>query len=168
MLSGVLSGEDVRLENSRAQPTSRGGIMSLKRSANPVDVHVGSRVRLRRMALGMSQEKLGEKLGLTFQQIQKYEKGANRIGASRLHAIARILDAPIQHFFDQMDDSMTGGDASGETQSEIVNVSDFVSTSEGMELNLAFTKIKDKKTRRRLADLVRSVAEERDDRKKCT
>ena len=72
------------------------------RKPNPVDVHVGGRVRLRRMLLGMSQEKLGEHLGLTFQQVQKYEKGANRIGASRLFDIARVLDVPIGYFFEEM------------------------------------------------------------------
>ena len=68
---------------------------------NPVDTHVGSRVRLRRMLLGMSQERLGESMGLTFQQVQKYEKGVNRIGASRLFQISRILDVPIQFFFEE-------------------------------------------------------------------
>src|SRR5512134_3751494 len=71
---------------------------------NPVDIHVGSRVRLRRTLLGLSQEKLGEAVGLTFQQIQKYERGANRIGASRLFEFSRILDVPVSFFFDDMDD----------------------------------------------------------------
>ena len=68
---------------------------------NPVDAHVGSRVRLRRMLLGMSQERLGESMGLTFQQVQKYEKGVNRIGASRLFQISKILDVPVQFFFEE-------------------------------------------------------------------
>ena len=72
------------------------------RKSNPVDIHVGGRVRLRRMLLGMSQEKLGESLGLTFQQIQKYEKGANRIGASRLFELARILGVNVQYFFEEL------------------------------------------------------------------
>src|SRR3982074_632911 len=67
---------------------------------NPVDVHVGSRVRLRRTLLGMSQEKLGEAIGLTFQQVQKYERGAHRTGASRLHELSRVLDVPVGFFFD--------------------------------------------------------------------
>src|SRR5512141_3123336 len=71
---------------------------------NPVDIHVGSRVRLRRTLLGMSQEKLGEAIGLTFQQVQKYERGANRIGASRLWDLSRVLDCPVSFFFDEMDD----------------------------------------------------------------
>jgi len=70
---------------------------------NPIDVHVGSRVRLRRNMLGLSQEKLGEAIGLTFQQVQKYERGANRIGASRLHDLSRVLDVPVSFFFDNMD-----------------------------------------------------------------
>src|SRR5215208_5533266 len=69
---------------------------------NPIDVHVGSRVRLRRTLLGMSQEKLGEAIGLTFQQVQKYERGANRIGASRLFDLSRVLDVPVSFFFDDM------------------------------------------------------------------
>ncbi|MBC7906900.1 MAG: helix-turn-helix transcriptional regulator [Rhodospirillaceae bacterium] len=73
---------------------------------NPVDVHVGSRVRLRRTLLGMSQETLGFKLALTFQQVQKYERGANRVGASRLFDIARVLDVPVQFFFDAMPDDV--------------------------------------------------------------
>src|ERR1700685_4720215 len=70
---------------------------------HPIDVHVGSRVRLRRNMLGLSQEKLGEALGLTFQQVQKYERGANRIGASRLHELSRVLDVPVQFFYDEED-----------------------------------------------------------------
>ncbi|RPI31359.1 MAG: XRE family transcriptional regulator, partial [Hyphomicrobiaceae bacterium] len=71
------------------------------RRPNPIDVHVGSRVRFRRMLLGMSQEKLGEKLGLTFQQIQKYEKGINRIGASRLFDLAQVLGVSVQFFYEE-------------------------------------------------------------------
>ena len=74
--------------------------MAAKKSPNPIDKHVGSRVRMRRMMLSMSQEKLGDALGVTFQQVQKYEKGANRIGASRLHHIARILQVPVAFFFE--------------------------------------------------------------------
>src|SRR5579862_3410669 len=72
---------------------------------NPVDVHVGSRVRLRRTLLGMSQEKLGDAIGLTFQQVQKYERGANRIGASRLYDLARVLDVPVSYFFEELGDN---------------------------------------------------------------
>ena len=82
---------------------------------NPVDVHVGSRVRLRRTMLGMSQEKLGEAIGLTFQQVQKYERGANRIGASRLHDLSCVLDVPVAYFFEEYGDGAgsAGADAIG-------------------------------------------------------
>src|SRR6186997_1732132 len=87
--------------------TARGrkssGRMASKGFPNPVDVHVGTRVRLRRTLLGLSQEKLGEAIGLTFQQVQKYERGANRIGASRLWDLSRVLDCPVSFFFDDMD-----------------------------------------------------------------
>ena len=73
---------------------------------NPIDVHVGNRVRLRRTRLGMSQERLGEALGLTFQQVQKYERGANRVGASRLYDLSRVLEVPVSYFFDDMDDEV--------------------------------------------------------------
>lgn len=107
------------------------------------------------MMAGVSQERLGEALGLTFQQIQKYEKGVNRIGASRLYAIAQFLDTPVQFFFAELPDAPTGGDAP-----ETHSVSAFVATPEGLELNLAFSRIQNSAARKRLADLVRSVAEE--------
>ena len=134
---------------------------------NPIDVHVGSRVRLRRMSLGMSQERLGRHLGLTFQQVQKYEKGVNRIGASRLYAIACVLDAPVQFFFEDMPAAAVAGLPSA-TETEVeaaeaggaIRVYDFVSSAEGLELNRSFQRITDQATRRRLAELVRSVAGE--------
>jgi transcriptional regulator with XRE-family HTH domain len=85
---------------------------------NPIDVHVGSRLRMRRMLVGMSQEKLGEHLDLTFQQVQKYEKGSNRISASRLFDMARILDVPVQFFFDDMPGQPTGKPAEGFSESQ--------------------------------------------------
>lgn len=124
----------------------------MTKQPNPIDEHVGARLRLRRMALGLSQEKLGERLGLTFQQVQKYEKGANRIGASRLYHISQILEVPVQYFFDELP---------GETEAapDVPPVSEFVATSEGLELNMAFSKIKDQATRKHLTQLVRSVAD---------
>src|SRR5271154_3437980 len=80
---------------------------TLSGKPNPIDVHVGNRVRLRRTLLGMSQEKLGEAIGLTFQQVQKYERGANRIGASRLFDLSRVLDVPVSFFFDDMSDDVS-------------------------------------------------------------
>ena len=122
---------------------------------NPIDIHVGGRVRLRRMMLGMSQEKLGEQLGITFQQIQKYEKGTNRIGASRLQNIATVLSVPVGFFFDGAPGNTATGAADSKSGSYVV---DFLSSSEGLQLNRAFVRIADSKVRRRIVDLVRSLA----------
>ena len=133
--------------------------MASKKSPNPIDIHVGSRVRLRRMMLGMSQEKLGEHLGITFQQIQKYEKGTNRIGASRLQAIARVLSVPPAFFFEDAPGVMpvSGNQGFDEPQSASYVV-DFLSSSEGLSLNKSFVRIKDSKTRKKIVDLVRTIA----------
>jgi len=123
------------------------------KKANPIDAQVGNRVRIRRMLIGMSQEKLGDLLGLTFQQVQKYEKGVNRIGAGRLFEIARILGVPIDFFYD--------GVASAESASAAAPpVMEFVSSGEGLQLSLAFMKIRDPKVRKRVLDLVKSLADE--------
>ncbi len=132
-----------------------------KRSMNPIDAHVGARVRLRRMLIGMSQEKLGELLGVTFQQVQKYEKGANRIGASRLYEVSHILDVPVQYFFDDMPAegdrpvARPHGFSDGDSEPFVM---DFVSSSEGLSLNRAYTRIKEGKLRRGILDLVRVIA----------
>jgi len=131
--------------------------MANKKQPNPIDIHVGSRVRLRRMMLGMSQEKLGESLGITFQQIQKYEKGTNRIGASRLQHIARVLTVPVAFFFEDA----PGGEPQAEGLAERQPahfVVDFLSSSDGIQLNKAFIRIKDAKLRRRIIDLIRAIA----------
>ena len=131
-----------------------------KKKPNPIDIHVGSRVRLRRTMLGMSQEKLGEALGITFQQIQKYEKGTNRVGASRLQNISTILNVPVSFFFeDAPSDPSTGQPGMAEANSSNYVV-DFLSSSEGLQLNRAFIKIPDPKVRRKLVDLVKSLASE--------
>jgi transcriptional regulator with XRE-family HTH domain len=126
---------------------------------NPVDAHVGSRVRLRRMLLGMSQERLGESMGLTFQQVQKYEKGVNRIGASRLFQISKILDVPVQFFFEEApyvgDTGQPGGMAEADSEAFIL---EFLNSREGLELNRAFVKIADAKVRKRVVDLVRTLS----------
>ena len=132
------------------------------RRANPMDVHVGGRVRMRRMLLGMSQEKLGEQLGLTFQQVQKYEKGVNRIGASRLFEMAKVLGVPVQFFYDDAPFGATGlvpavGFAERPSDSYVV---DFLATREGLELNKAFARITDPKIRKAICDLVKSLAGE--------
>jgi transcriptional regulator with XRE-family HTH domain len=132
-------------------------MMENKKKPNPVDTHVGSRVRLRRTMLGMSQEKLGEALGITFQQIQKYEKGSNRIGASRLQRISEVLNVAISFFFE---DLPGGAAAAGLAEPSGPDyVVDFLSTSEGLQLNRAFVKIGDPKVRRRIIDLVRSLGD---------
>lgn len=111
------------------------------------------------MMMGMSQEKLGEQLGLTFQQVQKYEKGQNRIGASRLYAISRILDAPIQYFFEDMPVELASAEIDGAGASEVdAQLSTFLASAEGLQLNLAFSQIKDSATRRRLSELVQALA----------
>lgn len=132
---------------------------SVKKVPNPIDKHVGSRVRMRRMFVGMSQEKLGESLGLTFQQVQKYEKGTNRIGASRLQQIAKVLGVPVEFFFDGAPaaDGIAGGGFAEAPSSSYV--SDFLSTSEGVQLTKAFIRIKDAKVRRRIVDLVAALAD---------
>jgi transcriptional regulator with XRE-family HTH domain len=126
----------------------------MTKKANPIDGQVGSRVRIRRMLIGMSQEKLGDLLGLTFQQVQKYEKGINRIGAGRLFEIARILDVPIDFFYDGVG---APSDGVGEARAPVM---EFVSSTEGLQLSLAFMKIRDPKVRKRVLDLVKSLAEE--------
>ena len=130
--------------------------MSTK-APNPVDKYVGSRVRMRRIMLGMSQEKLGEALGLTFQQVQKYEKGTNRVGASRIQQISEILRE-----IDRLCDSTRpSGTASSENFTEGTSpayVSDFLATSEGLALTRAFTRIPDAKLRRSIVELVEQIA----------
>jgi transcriptional regulator with XRE-family HTH domain len=131
------------------------------RRANPIDVHVGSRVRFRRMLLGMSQEKLGEKLGLTFQQIQKYEKGINRIGASRLFDLAQVLGVPVQFFYEEAPAAEPQPYLAGfgETLAESSIIA-FLRSRDGLELNRAFVRISDARARRAIVDLVRSLASE--------
>jgi transcriptional regulator with XRE-family HTH domain len=126
---------------------------------NPVDAHVGSRVRLRRMLLGMSQERLGESMGLTFQQVQKYEKGVNRIGASRLFQISKVLDVPVQFFFEEAPYTGDGNAVRGmaEPDSEAF-ILEFLNSREGLELNRAFVKICDAKVRKSVVDLVRALS----------
>lgn len=126
---------------------------------NPVDAHVGSRVRLRRMLLGMSQERLGESMGLTFQQVQKYEKGVNRIGASRLFQISKILDVPVQFFFEEAPYVGEPGSAPGMAESDSeAFILEFLNSREGLELNRAFVKIGDAKVRKSVVDLVRALS----------
>jgi transcriptional regulator with XRE-family HTH domain len=130
----------------------------MKKTPNPIDKHVGSRVRMRRLMLSLSQEKLGDALGLTFQQIQKYEKGTNRIGASRLQQISGILQVPVAFFFE-------GAPRVGEIKGmsgapSPAFVSEFLATSEGLALMKAFSDIKSAKLRRSIVHLVEQIAGE--------
>lgn len=138
-----------------------------KKKANPVDAHVGYRVRLRRMLIGMSQERLGDLLGLTFQQVQKYERGINRIGAGRLYEVAEILGVPISFFYEGMDATQVpaehgngngNGHGNGNGNEKPSAVMDFLSSNEGIQLSTAYMGIKDVKVRRKILDLVRSIS----------
>jgi transcriptional regulator with XRE-family HTH domain len=127
-------------------------------SINPVDLHVGARVRMRRKFLGLSQTDLAEALGLTFQQVQKYERGSNRVSASKLYEISNFLRAPVAYFFEGYAESETP-DGFNESDSERF-VHDFLMTTEGIELAEAYPRIKSAKHRRKILDLVRSLSED--------
>lgn len=133
-----------------------------ERSPNPVDLHVGARIRMRRKLLGISQERLAEQLHLTFQQVQKYERGANRVSASKLYEIARALEAPVAYFFDGLADT---GASPADGGAEYVH--DLVMTPEGMELAAMFPKIRRGRVRRRVLDLVKALAEQDEDREQA-
>ena len=131
---------------------------------SPIDVHVGARIRLRRTLLGMSQERLGEALGLTFQQVQKYERGVNRVGASRLFDLSRVLDVPISFFFDDMPDSLTAsfGGQTGRRSANFVDTQegfgdDTLNRRETLELVRAYYRITDPAIRKRVFDLIKSM-----------
>lgn len=129
---------------------------SEKKRPNPVDAYVGSRVRMRRMVLGMSQEKLATALDLTFQQVQKYEKGTNRIGSSRLQLISDILGVPVSFFFEGAPSTLVVASADNPSHNTDY-VTEFISTSEGLAIARAFSKIKDIRLKRRLVDLVEGL-----------
>lgn len=131
----------------------------VKKAPNPIDKHVGSRVRMRRMMLGFSQEKLGDALNLTFQQVQKYEKGTNRIGASRLQQISGILQVPVSFFFEGAPDVPGLLVRAGAEAPSPQYVNDFLATSDGLSLTKNFMRIKNAKLRRRVVDLVEQMAE---------
>jgi transcriptional regulator with XRE-family HTH domain len=138
------------------------GVNGMKRRASehphPVDIHVGGRVRLRRTLLGMSQERLGRALGLTFQQVQKYERGANRIGASRLYQLCRILDVPVSFFFDDMAAETTDRSVQMRDAGHPDPEPDRFSKRETLELVRAYYRIDDPEVRRRLFELTKSIA----------
>jgi transcriptional regulator with XRE-family HTH domain len=143
----------------KAKPPGRRGRRKADKP-NPIDVHVGSRVRLRRTLLGMSQEKLGDAIGLTFQQVQKYERGANRVGASRLFELSRVLDVPVSFFFDELALESAGGAASASTSatSSPSGGPDPMMRRETLELVRAYYRIPDQQLRRRLFDLTKAIA----------
>ncbi len=142
---------------------------------SPIDVHVGARIRLRRTLLGMSQEKLGEALGLTFQQVQKYERGANRVGASRLYDISRALDVPISFFFDDMGNGPGPGAAHTAALAAGRRLGGFAETQEAFgddgarreadELVRAFTRLTDPSVRKRVLELIQSLAPDKTEAK---
>ncbi|KAB1082958.1 helix-turn-helix domain-containing protein [Neorhizobium sp. BETTINA12A] len=127
-----------------------------QKKPNPIDVHVGSRIRLRRAMLKMSQEKLADGLGITFQQVQKYEKGTNRVGASRLQMIATILNAPVGYFFADAPTPSSATDSKPVVHEEDA-VTSFLATREGVELNLAFQRVANAKLRQNIVQLVKSL-----------
>ena len=135
--------------------------LELDRSPNPVDRHVGLRIRLRRKELGVSQEKLADSIGLTFQQVQKYERAANRVSASKLWEMARALKTSIAYFYEGLGEpgAAEAASAAGERRA----VHEFLLTPEGMELAAAFPRIRQARVRRRILDLARALAEEPED-----
>jgi transcriptional regulator with XRE-family HTH domain len=156
MLDDVEEGAGPR----KAVPEQPGAERESKPS--PIDVHVGSRIRLRRTLLGMSQERLGDQLGLTFQQVQKYERGVNRVGASRLFDLARVLDVPISFFFDDMPDSLMGGMAgarrgTGLPEGQDPFGEDAMTRRETLELVRAYYRITDPNQRKKVFDLIKAL-----------
>jgi len=127
------------------------------RAASSVDVHVGTRIRLRRKTLKMSQEQLGEQLGITFQQVQKYERGTNRVGASRLWNISKVLDVPVQYFYNGLPDGVGGED--GEVPDPPA-IYEFINSSDGVALASAVSQITNRAVRRQILELARSLAEQ--------
>ena len=130
--------------------------MSAIKTPRPVDMHVGSRVRMRRLMLGISQGELADALHISFQQVQKYEKGTNRIGASRLEHISRFLQVPVAFFFEGASDAPAVATSEKDTRS-LVLMDDFVSSPQGIRLVQSFTQIEDADVRRRIVDLVRAI-----------
>ena len=131
--------------------------MDQKKQPHPIDVHVGSRVRMRRVLLGMSQEKLGGRLGLTFQQVQKYEKGANRIGASRLWELSNILEVPVGFFYENAAGSPEHAEGLEENGQQDF-VTDFVQSGKGLNIIKYFVRIKNPEVRRNVLNMVRAIA----------
>lgn len=135
--------------------------MASKGFPNPIDIHVGGRIRLRRTLLGMSQERLADAIGLTFQQVQKYERGANRVGSSRLFDLSRILDVPMSYFFDEMAPGVadkTPSKLMGRAQVRTEYEPDPMAKRETLELVRAYYKVEDQVVRKRIFELTKSLA----------
>jgi transcriptional regulator with XRE-family HTH domain len=148
-------------KGSDALPRRSGRGRTPSGKPNPIDVHVGGRVRLRRTLLGMSQEKLGEAIGLTFQQVQKYERGANRIGASRLFDLSRVLDVPVSFFFDDMSEDVSLQSPrliSGLAEEPAPFEADPMTKRETLELVRAYYRITDPQVRKRVFELAKALA----------
>ena len=128
-----------------------------RRDPNYVDAHVGSRVRMRRQLIGMSQEKLGDLLGITFQQVQKYERGANRVSASRLHHMSKVLGVPIQFFFDGLPEEQPGFGEGGPANS----VLDAAASPEGIQLNRIFAEVADGTRRKLIVAMAKTIADQK-------
>lgn len=149
------------LDHARDLERHEGPAVEKDGRPSPIDVHVGTRIRLRRTLLGMSQEKLGEALGLTFQQVQKYERGVNRVGASRLFDLSRVLDVPISFFFDDLPDSLSGFGAkraSGMSDSQDGFEEENMNRRETLELVRAYYRISDPSIRKKVFELIKSMA----------
>jgi len=129
------------------------------RSPNAVDIHVGARIRMRRKMINISQEHLADALKLTFQQVQKYERGANRVSASKLYEIARTLQVPVSFFFEGLADPVTDQNDEAAAAADRL-VTGFLNTAEGLELAAMFPRIGRGRVRRQVLDLVRAMADE--------
>lgn len=148
--------ESKMVKNTRGRGRGR----TASGAPNPVDIHVGARVRLRRTLLGMSQEKLGEAIGLTFQQVQKYERGANRVGASRLYDLSRVLDVPVSFFFDDMPDEISSKSVHERremSESPDPFDNDPMNRRETLELVRAYYRIADPNQRKKIFELVKAM-----------
>lgn len=132
--------------------------LELDRAPNPIDRHVGLRIRLRRKELGVSQERLADSIGLTFQQVQKYERAANRVSASKLWEMARVLKTSISYFYEGLGDPSASEPPKNADDRQSVH--EFLLTPEGLELASAFPRIKRARVRRRILELTRALAEE--------
>ena len=162
---GFKTGMSLTLGDSGGVSRSMDDVGDLDRGPNPVDLHVGARIRMRRKLLGVSQERLAEQLGLTFQQVQKYERGANRIGASRLWDLSRVLDCSMAFFFEDMDEATASAsprNLSGESRDVTPRENDPMTKRETLELVRAYYRITDYHVRRRIYELAKSLASTED------